>query len=257
MKAVILAGGYGTRLSEETHLRPKPMVEIGGRPVLWHILKIFSAHGINDFIICCGYKGYVIKEYFCNYFLHMSDVTVDMANNRTEIHHASAEPWRVTLIDTGEDTLTGGRLKRVRRFVEDEPHFCFTYGDGLSDVNIASLAAFHETHGKLATVTAVQPPGRYGALLTEGTKVTGFVEKPQGDGGWINGGFFVISPKTIDYIDGDSSSWEVDVLHRLAADGELQVYNHQGFWQAMDTLRDKTMLEDLWQRGEAKWKVWA
>ncbi|MFZ1109711.1 MAG: glucose-1-phosphate cytidylyltransferase [Rhodomicrobium sp.] len=257
MKAVILAGGYGTRLSEETHLKPKPMIEIGGRPILWHILKGFSAHGVGDFIICCGYKGYVIKEYFCNYFLHMSDVTVDMANNRMEIHQASAEPWRVTLIDTGEDTLTGGRLKRVRRFVEAEPYFCFTYGDGLSDVNISSLVAFHETHGKLATVTAVQPPGRYGALATEGTKVTGFVEKPQGDGGWINGGFFVISPKAIEYIDGDASSWEADVLHRLAADGQLQVYNHGGFWQAMDTLRDKNMLEELWQRGGAKWKVWA
>ncbi len=257
VKAVILAGGLGTRLSEETHLKPKPMIEIGGRPILWHILKIYSAHGVNDFIICCGHKGYVIKEYFSNYFLHMSDVTFDMANNRTEIHQAGAEPWRVTLVNTGDNTMTGGRLKRVRQYVENERYLCFTYGDGVADVDISALMRFHEAHGKLATVTAVQPPGRYGALETDGTKVTGFMEKPRGDGGWINGGFFVISPKAIDYIDGDTSSWEGDVLHRIAADGQLQVYNHTGFWQAMDTLRDKNQLEDLWQRGDAKWKVWA
>ena len=257
MKAVILAGGLGTRLSEETHLKPKPMVEVGGRPILWHILKIFSAHGVNDFIICCGYKGYVIKEYFSNYFLHMSDVTFDMANNKVEIHQAGAEPWRVTLIDTGESTMTGGRLKRARRFLENERNFCFTYGDGLADVDISALIRFHEAHGKLATVTAVQPPGRYGALETEGTRVTGFMEKPKGDGGWINGGFFVLSPKAIDYVDDNSSSWEGDALTRIAADGQLQVYTHKGFWQAMDTLRDKNQLDEMWQRGDAKWKVWA
>lgn len=257
MKAVILAGGLGTRLSEETYLKPKPMVEIGGRPILWHILKIFSAHGVNDFIICCGYKGYIIKEYFSNYFLHMSDVTFDMANNRTEIHQAGAEPWRVTLIDTGETTHTGGRLRRVRRYIENERSFCFTYGDGVSDVDISALVSFHESHGKLATVTAVQPAGRYGALLSEGTAVTGFVEKPRGDGGWINGGFFVLNPEVIGYIEGDSSSWEGDALHRIAGDGQLEMYRHGGFWQAMDTLRDKTHLEELWQSGQAKWKVWA
>jgi glucose-1-phosphate cytidylyltransferase len=257
IKAVILAGGLGTRLAEETHLRPKPMIEIGGRPVLWHIMKIFSAHGVDDFIICCGYKGYIIKEYFANYFLHMSDVTFDMANNRTEIHHAGAEPWRVTLIDTGDNTMTGGRLKRVKQFVDQEPYFCFTYGDGVSDVNMTSLIEFHEAHGKLATVTAVQPPGRYGALVTDGSQVTGFVEKPRGDGGWINGGFFILNPKAIDYIAGDASAWEDEAMRRIASDGELQVYNHRGFWQAMDTLRDKNQLEELWTKGNAPWKVWA
>jgi glucose-1-phosphate cytidylyltransferase len=256
MKAVILAGGLGTRLSEETHLKPKPMVEIGGRPILWHILKIFSAHGVNDFIICCGYKGYIIKEYFSNYFLHMSDVTFDMANNRTEIHQAGAEPWRVTLIDTGENTMTGGRLKRVRKFLENERQFCFTYGDGVADVDISALIAFHESHGKLATVTAIQPPGRYGAIEADGTQVTGFVEKPKGDGGWINGGFFVLSPKAIDYIDGDATHWEAGPMQQIAAEGQLQVYMHKGFWQAMDTLRDKSQLDEMWQSGEAKWKVW-
>jgi glucose-1-phosphate cytidylyltransferase len=256
MKAVILAGGLGTRLSEETHLKPKPMIEIGGRPILWHIMKIFSAHGVNDFIICCGYKGYVVKEYFSNYFLHVSDVTFDMANNSTRIHRAGTEPWKVTLIDTGEHTMTGGRLKRVRKYVEDEPCFCFTYGDGVSDIDISALIAFHASHKRLATVTAVQPPGRYGALESDGTKVTGFVEKPRGDGGWINGGFFVVSPKVIDYVEGDQSSWEGEALHRIAEGGQLQMYRHYGFWQAMDTLRDKNHLENLWERGEANWKVW-
>jgi len=256
MKAVILAGGLGTRLSEETSTRPKPMVEIGGKPILWHIMKIYSAHGVNEFVICLGYKGYVIKEYFANYFLHMSDVTFDMRTNKTEIHQAGAEPWRVTLVDTGDHTLTGGRLKRVREFVKDDSCFCFTYGDGVSDVDIAALIRFHKNHGKLATVTSVQPPGRYGALETDGTKVTGFAEKPRGDGGWINGGFFVLHPKAIDYVEGDPSSWEVDALHAIAAEGELQVFTHRGFWQPMDTLRDKNQLEDMWQRDEAPWKIW-
>jgi glucose-1-phosphate cytidylyltransferase len=256
LKAVILAGGLGTRLSEETSVRPKPMVEIGGMPILWHIMKIYSAHGVNEFVVCLGYKGYVIKEYFANYFLHMSDVTFDMRTNKTEIHQAGAEPWRVTLVDTGDHTLTGGRLKRVRDFVKDDPCFCFTYGDGVSDVDISALVAFHKNHGKLATVTSVQPPGRYGALEIDGSMVTAFAEKPRGDGGWINGGFFVLSPDAIKYVDGDTSSWEGDALHRIAADGELQVRAHRGFWQPMDTLRDKMQLEDMWQRGEAAWKVW-
>jgi glucose-1-phosphate cytidylyltransferase len=256
MKAVILAGGYGTRISEETHIKPKPMVEIGGRPILWHICKLYSHFGVNDFVICLGYKGYVIKEYFSNYFLHMSDVTFDMKNNRMEVHQANAEPWRVTLVDTGEGTLTGGRLKRVERFVKDEEAFCFTYGDGLADVDIARLSAFHRDHGKLATITAVQPPGRYGALEMNGSAVTGFREKPRGDGNWINGGFFVLSPRVLDFIKGDQTSWEEEPLERLAADGQLEAFEHDGFWHAMDTLRDKNHLEELWRTGRAPWKVW-
>jgi len=256
MKAVILAGGLGTRISEETHLKPKPMIEIGGRPILWHIMKIYSAHGVNDFIICCGYKGYVIKEYFANYFLHMSDVTFDMASNQMEVHHKKAEPWRVTLVDTGEETLTGGRLKRVANYVQNEDAFCFTYGDGVADVDVTAELNFHRRHGKLATVTAVQPPGRYGALLREGDAVSGFQEKPPGDGAWINGGFFVLNPKVIDFIDGDSSSWEGRPLETLAAKGELQAFEHEGFWQPMDTLREKTYLEQLWSSGKAPWKSW-
>jgi glucose-1-phosphate cytidylyltransferase len=256
MKAVILAGGLGTRISEETHLKPKPMVEIGGRPILWHILKIYSAHGVNDFIICCGYKGYVIKEYFANYFLHMSDVTFDMTSNKMEVHHKHAEPWRVTLVDTGENTMTGGRLKRVASYLQDEESFCFTYGDGVADVDISALLAFHEQHGKLATVTAVQPPGRYGALLRNAEGVSGFQEKPPGDGAWINGGFFVLHPKVIDIIEGDHSSWEGGALESLAAIGELDAFEHRGFWQPMDTLRDKIQLEELWLSGRAPWKCW-
>lgn len=256
MKAVILAGGLGTRISEETHLKPKPMIEIGGMPILWHIMKSYSAHGINDFVVCCGYKGYLIKEYFANYFLHMSDVTFDMANNRMQVHQHKAEPWRVTLVDTGDDTLTGGRLMRVSDYVRDEEVFCFTYGDGVSDVDITAQLAFHKKHGKLATVTAVQPPGRYGALNMDGASVRGFVEKPKGDGGWINGGFFMLSPKCLDYIEGDMSSWEGEPLARIAEDGQLMAFEHQGFWQPMDTLRDKNQLEELWQTGRAPWKCW-
>jgi len=257
MKTVILAGGFGTRISEETYLKPKPMIEIGGRPILWHIMKIYSAHGVSDFIICCGYKGYVIKEYFANYFLHMSDVTFDMVSNHMEVHHKKAEPWRVTLVDTGEETLTGGRLKRVANYVRNEDAFCFTYGDGVADVDVTAQLNFHRRHGKLATVTAVQPPGRYGALLREGGAVCGFQEKPPGDGAWINGGFFVLNPKVIDFIDGDSSSWEGRPLEILAAKGELQAFEHEGFWQPMDTLRDKTHLDRLWSSGKAPWKSWA
>lgn len=256
MKAVILAGGLGTRLSEETTLRPKPMVEIGGRPILWHIMKMYSKHGVNDFVICCGYKGYVIKEYFANYFLHMSDVTFDMSENRMEVHERKAEPWRVTLVDTGDDTLTGGRLRRVRRYVEGESEFCFTYGDGVSDVNIGQLIEFHRQHGRKATVTAVQPPGRYGALQMKGSDVLGFTEKPRGDGGLINGGFFVLSPQVIDLIEGDQSSWEGEPLTRLAAMGQLGAFVHEGFWQPMDTLREKNLLEDLWANNRAPWKTW-
>jgi glucose-1-phosphate cytidylyltransferase len=256
LKAVILAGGRGTRISEETHLKPKPMIEIGGRPILWHIFKLYSAHSVNDFIICCGYKGYVIKEYFANYFLHMSDVTFDVASNRMEVHHKKAEPWRVTLVDTGDDTLTGGRLKRVADYLRDDDAFCFTYGDGVANVDVVAQIAFHRAHGKLATVTAVQPPGRYGALQMDGDAVRGFVEKPRGDGGRINGGFFVLSPKVIQHIDGDQTSWEAGPLEQLAADGELMAWKHDGFWQPMDTLRDKTQLEELWQSGRAPWKVW-
>lgn len=256
MKAVILAGGLGTRISEETHLRPKPMIEIGGKPILWHIMKIYSAHHVNEFIICCGYKGYVIKEYFANYFLHMSDVTFDMAINEMSVHHKKAEPWRVTLVDTGDDTLTGGRLKRVQEYVRNEPAFCFTYGDGVADIDITSQIEFHRNHGKLATVTAVQPPGRYGALLRQGTSVLGFQEKPPGDGAWINGGFFVLNPGVMDYIDGDRSSWEGHSLESIADQGQLEAFEHRGFWQPMDTLRDKTQLEELWQSGKAPWKIW-
>lgn len=255
MKAVILAGGLGTRISEETQIKPKPMVEIGGKPILWHILKIYSAHNIHDFIICLGYKGYVIKEYFANYFLHSSDVTFDMARNKMEVHHKHAEPWRVTLVDTGEKTMTGGRLRRVRDYLEDND-FCFTYGDGLSDVNLTALMEFHQKHGKLASVTAVQPPGRYGALERNGDQVQGFREKPQGDGGWINGGFFVLSPMVLDYIDSDDTSWELEPMARLAQDSQLMAYEHSGFWQPMDTLREKNLLEDLWASGRAPWKVW-
>lgn len=256
MKAVLLAGGFGTRLSEETTIRPKPMVEIGGRPILWHIMKLYSHHGIHDFIVCCGYKGYVIKEYFANYFLHMSDVTFDMSANKMEVHRHHAEPWRVTLVDTGENTLTGGRLKRVEAYIRDDEAFCFTYGDGLSDVKIGASVEFHRQHGRRATVTAVLPPGRYGALECAGEQVTGFVEKPRGDGGLINGGFFVLSPSVLDYIEGDQTSWEGPPLTRLAADGEMMAFEHSGFWQPMDTLRDKNMLEELWSSGEAPWKCW-
>jgi glucose-1-phosphate cytidylyltransferase len=256
MKAVILAGGLGTRISEETHLKPKPMIEIGGKPILWHILKTYSAHGINDFIICCGYKGYIIKEYFANYFLHMSDVTFDMVNNEMQVHHRKAEPWRVTLVDTGEDTLTGGRLKRVSNYLKNEKAFCFTYGDGVANINISSLVDFHLNHGKLATVTAVQPPGRYGAINMEEGSVKGFTEKPKGDGGWINGGFFVLSPKCIDYINNDQSSWEGEPLAQLAKQEQLMAFEHTGFWQPMDTLRDKNQLEELWASNQAPWKVW-
>lgn len=256
MKAVILAGGLGTRISEETHLKPKPMVEIGGKPILWHIMKIYSAHGVDDFVICCGYRGYVIKEYFANYFLHTSDITFDMASNRMEIHRRHAEPWRVTVVDTGEDTMTGGRLKRVADYVADDEAFCFTYGDGVADVNVAEAIRFHKAHGKLATVTAVQPPGRYGALQMHGPKVAGFTEKPRGDGGLINGGFFVLSPHCIPRIGGDATSWEAEPLGGLAADGELMAFEHHGFWQPMDTLREKNMLESLWASGKAPWKVW-
>lgn len=256
MKAVILAGGLGTRISEETHLKPKPMVEIGGKPILWHVMKIYSAHGINDFLICLGYRGYVIKEYFANYFLHMSDVTFDMENNSMQVHQRNAEPWRVTLIDTGENTLTGGRLKRIADYVRNDHSFCFTYGDGVSDIDISAQIDFHRNHGKLATVTAVSPPGRYGALRRDGDLVTGFTEKPRGDGGLINGGFFVLSPRCLDLIDGDCTPWEAAPLTRLAEQQQLVSYEHHGFWHAMDTLRDKNQLEDLWQRDAAPWKLW-
>jgi glucose-1-phosphate cytidylyltransferase len=256
MKAVILAGGLGTRISEETSTRPKPMIEVGGKPVLWHILKIYSHFGIHDFIICCGYKGYVIKEYFANYFLHTSDVTFDMSTNSMEVHSRKAEPWRVTLVDTGENTLTGGRLRRVREHIGEET-FCFTYGDGVADVDVTALIAHHKTHGRLGTVTAVQPPGRYGALqFGENAAVSGFQEKPQGDGGWINGGFFVLEPEVIDRIEGDATTWEQEPLRSLAADGQLTAYHHKGFWQPMDTLRDRVHLEELWAEAKAPWKVW-
>jgi glucose-1-phosphate cytidylyltransferase len=256
MKAVILAGGLGTRISEETSSRPKPMVEIGGKPILWHILKIYSAHGINDFVICCGYKGYVIKEYFANYFLHMSDVTFDMVKNKTEVHQRNVEPWRVTLVDTGEDTMTGGRLKRIKEYIKDEEAFCLTYGDGVSDVNINKLIAFHKAQKVKATLTATLPPGRFGALDINGSKVNSFREKPQGEGAMINGGFFVLSPKVIDYIEDDKTIWEREPMERLAEEGQLAAFNHQGFWRPMDTLRDKQSLEDLWQSGKAPWKIW-
>ncbi len=255
MKAVILAGGLGTRISEETALRPKPMIEIGGKPVLWHILKTYSHHGINEFIICLGYKGYMVKEYFANYFLHTSDVTFDLSRNELQVHHRHAEPWRVTLVDTGDHTQTGGRLKRVGEFLGDGT-FCFTYGDGLSNIDIRTQLAFHRERGTLATVCAVQPPGRFGALDIEGTRITRFTEKPQGDGSWINGGFFVLEPGVLKYIDGDDSIWEREPLEGLARDGQLSAFTHGGFWQPMDTLRDKTRLEEMWHSGSAPWKVW-
>lgn len=256
MKCVLLAGGLGTRISEETHLRPKPMISIGGRPMLWHIMKLYSAHGVNDFIICCGYKGYVIKEYFANYFLHMSDVTFDVSKNTMEVHQRKAEPWKVTLVDTGDDTQTGGRLKRVSDYIKKDEAFCFTYGDGVSDVDISAAIKFHQTHGKSATVTAVQPPGRYGALEQTGDQVTAFNEKPRGDGGFINGGFFVLSPKCLDLIEGDNTSWEGAPLTQLVKKNEMMGFEHRGFWQPMDTLRDKNLLEDLWSSGRAPWKIW-
>jgi len=255
MKAVILAGGLGTRISEESHLRPKPMIEIGGRPILWHIMKIYSHYGINDFVVCLGYKGYVIKEYFANYFLHMSDVTFDMAENRMEVHQRHAEPWRVTLVDTGQETLTGGRLKRVQQYVGKET-FCFTYGDGVADVDISRLVAFHRAEGKSATLTAIQPPGRYGAVSIDDARVTSFAEKPAGDGAWVNGGYFVLEPSAFNYIANDQTSWESGALVKMSQDGKLAGYQHVGFWQAMDTLRDKNHLEELWQSGHAPWKVW-
>jgi len=255
LKVVILAGGLGTRISEESHLRPKPMIEIGGKPVLWHIMKIYSAHGLRDFVICVGYKGYMIKEYFANYYLHMSDVTFDLSKNSMEVHQNTAEPWRVTLVDTGDETMTGGRLKRVKPYVEDGD-FCFTYGDGLSNVDVGKLIDFHKQQKTLATVTGVQPPGRFGVLNLEQQRVAGFEEKPLGDGGWINGGFFVLSPRTIDYIEGDGTHWEREPLERLAAEGQLAAYRHTGFWQPMDTLRDKNQLEALWDSGRAPWKIW-
>jgi len=256
MKAVILAGGLGTRISEETHLKPKPMIEIGGKPILWHIMKMYSAHGVNDFIICCGYKGYIIKEYFANYFLHMSDVTFNMADNEMVVHHQKAEPWRVTLVDTGDDTMTGGRLKRISEYVQHEEAFCFTYGDGLSNVDIRASIAFHNKHKKLVTVTAVLPPGRYGAIDKLNDQVIGFVEKPRGDGGLINGGFFILSPKCLSYVDGDQTSWETASLVDLVKIKEVMAFEHLGFWQPMDTLREKNLLEELWSTGKAPWKIW-
>ena len=257
MKAVILAGGLGTRISEETHTKPKPMIEIGGKPILWHILKTYSHHGINEFIICCGYKGYVIKEYFANYFLHMSDVTFDMSKNSMEVHQHSAEPWRVTLVNTGDNTMTGGRLKRVASYLQGEDNFCFTYGDGVSDVNITQLIEFHRANGLQATLTATYAPGRFGALdIHPDQRITAFKEKPKGDGSMINGGFFVLSPSVIDYIDDDNCIWERGPMETLASQGQLAAYQHHGFWQPMDTLRDKNYLEELWQSGQAPWKVW-
>ncbi|MEC5216773.1 glucose-1-phosphate cytidylyltransferase [Actimicrobium sp. GrIS 1.19] len=257
MKAVILAGGLGTRISEETSSRPKPMVEVGGKPILWHIMKMYSSHGVNDFIICCGYKGYVIKEYFANYFLHMSDVTFDMKNNEMQVHHQYAEPWKVTLVDTGEQTMIGGRLARVQQYIKDETSFCFTYGDGVSDVEISQLIAFHHAHGRMATLTAASPPGRFGALdIQANHQISTFNEKPKGDGGMINGGFFVLSPKVLSLIADDSTTWEKGPLEQLAVSGELMAYQHEGFWQPMDTLRDKNYLEELWMSGKAPWKSW-
>lgn len=258
MKAVILAGGLGTRLSEETALKPKPMVEVGGRPILWHILKIYSSHGINDFVICAGYKGYVIKEYFANYFLHMSDVTFDMVGNEMVVHRRKAEPWKVTIVDTGDNTMTGGRLARVREYLDEDEPFCFTYGDGVGDVDITALVKFHRDQGREATLTAVQPPGRYGALdISNGHAVNHFQEKPMGDGAWINGGFFVLEACAIDRIKkGDPSIWEAEPLESLAAEGQLSAYKHNGFWRPMDTLRDKIQLESMWESGKAPWKTW-
>ncbi len=256
MKAVILAGGLGTRLSEETGSRPKPMVEIGGKPILWHIMKMYSTHGINDFIICCGYKGYIIKEYFANYFLHQSDVTFCMNENRMEVHEKRAEPWTVTLVDTGDNSMTGGRLARVSEYIQDEEAFCFTYGDGVSDVDISALVKFHKSHGKDATLTATFPPGRFGALDITDSQINCFKEKPKGDGAMINGGFFVLSPKVLKRISGDDSTWEQEPLNGLAEDGQLMAFEHSGFWQPMDTLRDKNYLEELWSSGKALWKTW-
>jgi len=256
MKAVILAGGLGTRLSEETSSRPKPMVEIGGKPILWHIMKSYSAHGIHDFVICCGYKGYIIKEYFANYFLHMSDVTFNMRDNTMEVHDKRAEPWSVTLVDTGENTMTGGRLKRVKEYVENEEAFCFTYGDGVGDVNIKELISFHRSHDKLATVTSTFPPGRFGAIETDGSRVRSFIEKPRGEDGLINAGFFVLNREVFNYIADDATTWEHQPLRNLASDGQLMTYVHRGFWRPMDTLRDSVMLNDLWKSGEAPWKIW-
>lgn len=256
MKAVLLAGGLGTRLSEETSTRPKPMVEIGGMPILWHIMKMYSAHDVTEFIVCLGYKGYVIKEYFTNYYMHRSDVTVDLASNQTTIHNAKAEPWKITLVDTGEETMIGGRIKRIMPYVRDDEAFCVTYGDGVGDVDIAAGIALHKKEGRLATVTATQPPGRFGAMTHEGSRVTGFMEKPTGDGGWINGGFFILNPAVEQYIEDDSTVWEREPMEQLAADGQLSVYFHNGFWQPMDTLRDKRHLEELWSAGKAPWKIW-
>ena len=255
MKLVILAGGYGSRISEETHLKPKPLIEIGGMPILWHIMKSYSSYNINEFIICCGYKGYMIKEYFANYFLHMSDVTFDIMNNKMQVHQKFVEPWKVTLVDTGLNTMTGGRLKRVRQYLDNET-FCFTYGDGLSDVNITKLIDFHKNEKTLATVTVVQPPGRFGKIHLDGEKLTGFEEKPGGDGGWINGGFFVLEPDVIDYIKDDTPVWEREPLERLSKEGQISAYKHKGFWQPVDTLREKNILEELWSSNKAKWKVW-
>ncbi len=257
MKAVIFAGGLGTRISEETHLRPKPMIEIGGKPILWHIMKIYSAHGINDFIICCGYKGYIIKEYFTNYYLHNSDVTLDIQSNNIQVHRQKVEPWRVTLIDTGDDVMTGGRLKRIKNFLDEEEMFCLTYGDGVADVDITASLNFHKNHGRLATVTSVQPPGRFGVLTRNGDSVTGFIEKPISADGCINGGFFVLSPKVIDRIDSDLISWELEPMKWLAANDQLRAFDHKGFWQPMDTLRDKNYLENLWESGKAPWRIWS
>jgi glucose-1-phosphate cytidylyltransferase len=257
MKAVILAGGFGTRISEETHLRPKPMIEIGGKPILWHIMKIYSHYGIDEFIICLGYKGYYIKEYFANYFLHMSDITFDLCKNEMAVHNNQCEPWKVTLVDTGQHSMTGGRLKRVAPYLDKNEPFCFTYGDGVSNVDIRTLVAFHKEKGLLATMTSVQPPGRFGALdIDKNEFIRQFKEKPKGDGNWINGGFFVLSPKVIDYIPGDETVWEQEPLEHIAADGQLAAYKHEKFWMAMDTLRDKTKLEELWEKGNAPWQVW-
>lgn len=256
MKAVILAGGLGTRLSEETAVRPKPMVEIGGKPILWHIMKMYSFHGINDFVICCGYKGYVIKEYFANYFLHMSDITFEMLENHMHVHHKRVEPWKVTLIDTGDESMTGGRLARVRDHIENEDAFCFTYGDGVGDIDIAASITFHKQHGKAATLTATYPPGRFGALDIQARQVMNFKEKPKGDGAMINGGFFVLSPSVLEYVKGDETVWEQEPLMKLAEAGQLMAFEHHGFWQPMDTLRDKNLLEELWASGRAPWKKW-